>query len=496
MLRYSWIDLSKGKIMSFRLLNSLVLFITIFGISACSNSNNSETSTIKSNKKSVEVVSLYEKKQKKEQELTSLLDQWNKQGLAKPKPETVVKNNPVKKQVVRPVLNSRPKPVVKKRFVKRRPVAKKRVVKRPPVKRTNRYKTPSYKAPVNNIRYASLSGDYANNQQTQEFINKMVSRHGFDRGYLNYLFTNTQATPFLKRMAYKDAYGRVKSTKKIKPRKGRWNRYRGNFLTNKTIDKGIQFWKNNRIALKRAEQMYGVPQEYILGIIGVETRYGGNVGKNRAIDALSAMGFNNPRRGRYFRSELEAYLLMTRKERLDPLKPMASYAGALGLSQFMPSNIKRYAVDHDRSGSVNLWTPHDAIGSVANYFKKHGWRPGGTVAVPATSTSKRYRTMKTGFKSKHSLTSLKSRGVSANNLGNISGKASLIKLNTYGGDELWLGGHNFYVITRYNHSTHYAMAVHQLAQAIKARIGGRNVIRQASTEPSTNQLLSMYQATQ
>jgi len=297
-------------------------------------------------------------------------------------------------------------------------------------------------------------------------------------------------------MAYKDAYGRVKSSKKRKSRKGRWNRYRGNFLTNKTINKGIEFWRNNRVALKRAEQMYGVPQEYILGIIGVETRYGGNVGKNRAIDALAAMGFNNPRRGKYFRSELEAYLLMTRKERLDPLKPMASYAGALGLSQFMPSNIKRYAVDHDSSGSVNLWTPHDAIGSVANYFKKHGWRTGGTVAVPATSSSKRYRTMKTGFKSKHTLTSLKSRGVSAGNLGNISGKASLIKLNTYSGDELWLGGHNFYVITRYNHSTHYAMAVHQLAQAINERIGGKNIIRQASTEPSTKLLLSMYQATQ
>ena len=186
-----------------------------------------------------------------------------------------------------------------------------------------------------------------------------------------------------------------------------------------------------------------------------------------------------PRRGKYFRSELESYLLMTRKERLDPLKPMASYAGALGLSQFMPSNIKRYAVDHDRSGTVNLWTPSDAIGSVANYFKKHGWSTGGTVAVKADSVNTRYKTLKTSF---HSLTRLKSRGVSARNLGNISGKASLIKLNTYSGDELWLGGHNFYVITRYNHSSHYAMAVHQLADAIKARIGGRSVIRQASND--------------
>ncbi len=219
-----------------------------------------------------------------------------------------------------------------------------------------------------------------------------------------------------------------------------------------------------------------------MGIIGVETRYGGNVGKNRAIDALAAMGFNNPRRGKYFQSELESYLLMTRDVGLDPLKPMSSYAGALGLCQFMPSNIKRYGVDHDGNGSVNLWTPKDAIGSVANYFKRHGWQKGGTVAVPANFSSSSYKTLKTGFKSKHSLARLTNRGISARTLGNISGKASLIKLDTYSGDELWLGGHNFYVITRYNHSSHYAMAVHQLAQEIKQRISGREIIRQASLD--------------
>ena len=326
--------------------------------------------------------------------------------------------------------------------------------------------------------YASLRGDYARNPQTIAFINKMVSKHGFDRGHLNYLFSNTNQTPFLKRMAYADGHPKRKFGKK--PRPGRWSRYRGNFLTPRTINKGVAFARANRVALQRAEDRYGVPKEYILGIIGVETRYGGNVGKNRAIDALAAMGFDNARRGKYFQKELEAYLLMTRKERLDPLKPMASYAGALGLCQFMPSNIKRYAVDHDNSGTVNLWTPADAIGSVANYFQKHGWKNGGTVTVPAKYSSSGYRTLRTGFKSKHSISRLKNMGISANNLGNISGKASLIKLNSYSGDELWLGGHNFYVITRYNHSSRYAMAVHQLAQAIKGRIGGGRGIRQAS----------------
>jgi len=354
---------------------------------------------------------------------------------------------------------------------------KNKIVRKP----TRRYQAPSYKA----IRkgkgsYASLRGDYAQNPQTIAFINKMVSKHGFDRGNLNYIFSNTNLTPFLKRMAYADAYGSKRSPGKR--RNGRWTRYRNNFLTPRTINKGVAFARANRVALQRAEDRYGVPKEYILGIIGVETRYGGNVGKNRAIDALAAMGFNNPRRGRYFQKELEAYLLMTRRTGLDPLKPMASYAGALGLCQFMPSNIKRYGVDFDGRGGVNLWTPQDAIASVANYFSKHGWRKGGTVAVPAISTSSGYQTLRTGFKSNHSLSRLKSKGIVASNLGNISGKASLIKLNTYDGDELWLGGRNFYVITRYNHSSHYAMAVHQLAQAIKARIGGRGVIRQASLD--------------
>ncbi|MGK0271536.1 MAG: membrane-bound lytic murein transglycosylase B [Cocleimonas sp.] len=475
---YSRIDLSKGKIMSIRLIQSLIILIALAYISACSNNNSNNVITKKTTiKHRVEAKPIINKKEKAE--YASLLEQWDKEVLAAPakviiKPKTVLA---AKKKVV-------------KRIQKARPVAKKKYIAKQPT--TNRYKTPSYKAPVNNIRYASLSGDYVNNQQAHNFINKMSTKYGFDRGYLNYLLSNTKATPFLKKMAYKDAFGSRKSTKNRKPRSGRWNRYRDNFLTERTISKGLQFWKNNRLALQRAEQMYGVPQEYILGIIGVETRYGGNVGKNRAIDALAAMGFNNPRRGKYFTSELEAYLLMTRKERLDPLKPMASYAGALGLSQFMPSNIKRYAVDHDRSGSVNLWTPHDAIGSVANYFKRHGWKTGGTVAVPAVSKNSHYKTLKTGFKSKHSLTRLKNKGVSANQLGNISGKASLIKLNTYSGDELWLGGHNFYVITRYNHSSHYAMAVHQLAEAIDQRIGGRSQIRQASVDNTYQSIINMY----
>ncbi len=454
-----------------KLLSYLVFLATIMNMSACSRAKTVKPTIDKPVKYRVQTDSSKSKK------LVNLSEAWEEKGV-KAQDVTFIKLIPKARSARKFVV----KPIIKRKSAKPRYVAKRLV----PILRNY---TPSYRAPVQNIRYPSLTGDYAKNIQAKAFINKMSSKHGFDRGYLNYLFSNTHATPFLKRMAYADAYGSKKSKVKQKSRAGRWNRYRGNFLTERTISKGVKFWKANRVALKQAEQRYGVPQEYILGIIGVETRYGENVGKNRAIDALAAMGFNNPRRGKYFRSELESYLLMTRKERLDPLKPMASYAGALGLCQFMPSNIKRYAVDHDRNGSINLWTPADAIGSVANYFKQHGWNTGGTVAVKANSINTKYRTLKTGFKSSHSLTRLRNRGVSANTLGNISGKASLIKLNTYSGDELWLGGHNFYVITRYNHSSHYAMAVHQLAGAIKSRISGKSIIRQATTDKYMNKML-------
>ena len=322
-------------------------------------------------------------------------------------------------------------------------------------------------------RASSLTGDFARNSKTHRFIDKMVSRHGFDRGYLNGVFSNALATTWMRKMAAKDERPRVKRSNKRK-RAPSWTRYRSHFITSRHINAGVAFYNKNRHALERAERQFGVPKEYIMGILGVETIFGGNVGKNRAIDALTTMAFKNKRRGRYFASELESYLLMTRSARLNPLTPKASYAGALGLSQFMPSNIKKYGVDFDGDGGVNLWKPDDAIASIAKYFKGHGWRTGEMVAVPARSNGKRYRSLKTGFKYKYSPSRLSRKGISTNYQHNMRGSLRFIKLNARGGDELWIGGKNFYVITRYNHSTHYAMAVHQLAQAIKQRIEPRS----------------------
>jgi len=353
------------------------------------------------------------------------------------------------------------KAVQRTAYVAPKPAAVRQVSYRPQPARVTK------KATYNHYSQGTLTGDFAGNPQAMAFINMMVNRHGFDRNYVTGVLSRAEATKWLKRMAYSDAHPELRKKSGGAPN---WTRYRSRFITSKHINTGTAFWNKHRRTLERAANQYGVPEEYILGIMGVETIYGGNVGTDRAVDALATMSFMNSRRGKYFASELESYFLMTRSTGLDPLKPKASYAGALGLPQFMPSNIKKYGVDYDGDGGVNLWTPVDAIGSVANYLSKHGWRRGEIAAIPAIRTGGNgYASMKSGFKYKHSLATLARRGLKPSYNG-VSGQVNMIKLNVTGGQEYWIGGNNFYVITRYNHSTHYAMAVHELAQEIKKRV--------------------------
>ncbi|CAA6800686.1 MAG: Membrane-bound lytic murein transglycosylase B precursor (EC [uncultured Thiotrichaceae bacterium] len=367
----------------------------------------------------------------------------------------VVRTPPQKKIVAKPVQISPPKVVAKKRVQQvRKPVV--RMQAAPKVQR---------KAWRENGNYA-LTGDFASNPHAQQFIQRMSREYGMDQSYLNKLFSNARDTGlYVKPLR--------KRTKKGS-RKGSWTRYRSFFLTSRHINEGAQFWRKYRHQLEQAERQYGVPAEYIVGILGVETIYGGNVGKHRAIDALSTKAFIPSRRSKFFTNELEKFLLMARSEGLNPYQVMGSTAGALGLGQFMPSNFKPLSVDFNRNGVRNLWDPVDAIGSVANYFKKHGWRTGGKVVVPATAMSSKYKSLSWGYKHKHRLSRLQNLGITAG--GDIDQPVRLVRLSTNHGEEVWLGGHNFYVITRYNHSSKYAMAVHQLAQAVKQRyMGGSSV---------------------
>lgn len=307
-----------------------------------------------------------------------------------------------------------------------------------------------------------MTGDYAGYRELDQFIDEMANRHGFSRTQLYALFSQARRKQWTL-----DYLGRDQAP--APPRPGAWSRYRAKFLTEKHIAGGAAFWRQHAPTLKRASAQYGVPPEYIMGILGVETIYGGNVGRHRVLDALTTLAFDYPRRAQYFRGELEKFLLLTRAEGISPTEPVGSYAGAMGLGQFMPSSTLTWAVDFDHDQRRNLWDPEDAIGSIANYLAAHGWRRAKPVATPALATSPRATTLAAGFDTQYTLASLATQGIRPRVTNFTASRARLLRLSTYQGDEYWLGHQNFYVLTRYNHSTHYAMAVYQLAQAIKQR---------------------------
>lgn len=304
-----------------------------------------------------------------------------------------------------------------------------------------------------------LGGDFANNDETEKFINKMVSVHGFDRQQLYDVFSQTKRLDSVLRLMDRQA----PTVQGPSGPNGAWLRYRGKFITPDNVQNGVAFWDQYESALNRASKTYGVPPEIIVGIIGVETRWGRVMGKTRIIDALSTLAFNYPRRARYFAGELETFLLMARSESDDPLSLRGSFAGAMGYGQFMPTSFKQYAVDFNGDGHVNLWDPVDAIGSVANYFKAHGWVKGDTVAVPANGAAPG---LATGYNTQYSVSQLAAAGLSPQQSLGRHQQASLLALDVGSSYQYWYGLPNFYTITRYNHSTHYAMAVWQLGLAV------------------------------
>lgn len=306
-----------------------------------------------------------------------------------------------------------------------------------------------------------MGGDFANNPNAQQFIDKMVNKHGFDRQQLQEILSQAKRLDSVLRLM--DNQAPTTSVKPPSGPNGAWLRYRKKFITPDNVQNGVVFWNQYEDALNRAWQVYGVPPEIIVGIIGVETRWGGVMGKTRILDALATLSFNYPRRAEYFSGELETFLLMARDEQDDPLNLKGSFAGAMGYGQFMPSSYKQYAVDFSGDGHINLWDPVDAIGSVANYFKAHGWVKGDQVAVMANGQAPG---LPNGFKTKYSISQLAAAGLTPQQpLGNHQ-QASLLRLDVGTGYQYWYGLPNFYTITRYNHSTHYAMAVWQLGQAV------------------------------
>src|SRR5690606_28835084 len=217
-------------------------------------------------------------------------------------------------------------------------------------------------------------------EKIAEFVREMTQDYGFASEQLVEVLAQAE-----RKQAILDAISRP--AERVKP----WKEYRPIFITESRVAQGVDFWRENQAALERAEQEYGVPAEVIVSIIGVETFYGRNTGSHRVIDALSTLGFDYPPRQPFFRQQLKEFLLLTREEQVDPLTLKGSYAGAMGLPQFMPSSFRAYAVDFDDDGRIDIWTnPVDAIGSAANYFKQHGWAAGEPVVARAQVSGKQY----------------------------------------------------------------------------------------------------------
>ncbi|HXZ58616.1 MAG TPA: lytic murein transglycosylase B [Steroidobacteraceae bacterium] len=297
--------------------------------------------------------------------------------------------------------------------------------------------------------------------EVAQFIDEVVTHDGWSRTAVVALLAQAQPQPKVL-----EIMGRP--LERVAP----WWEYREHFLTEERIDKGAQLWLDHRLVLERIAAEYHVPPEYLVAIIGVETFYGRTTCRYRVLDALATLAFDYPPRGSYFRGELEQFLLLTRENKLDPLTTCGSYAGAMGVPQFMPSVYRRYAVDADSDRKRDLWDNWDDIlASVANYLHEWGWTPGAPVlAETALDPDPSFKIEPHNLELNETVGSLGAHGVKVELDVPADTPAMLISAEQRDGPAYRVGFHNFYVITRYNHSARYAMTVHDLATAVAARV--------------------------
>ena len=281
----------------------------------------------------------------------------------------------------------------------------------------------------------SIFADYSNHKDTEKVIDELVTKHGFERAYVLEVLKDAKK----RRTALNSVAKPAEKTKT-------WDDYKAIFLKNKRIVDGKKFIKKNINTLERAEKEFGVPKEIITAILGVETNFGNNMGSYRVIDSLTTLGFDDPRRSKFFRSELIQLFILTRENNLDILKIKGSYAGAMGYSQFISSSYRAYAIDYDGDGYVDLFNSiDDAIGSIANYLKRHGWKKEGKIVVQTFPNN-----VRKFYKPHQSLTQF-----------------IPLTFNENGKDLHFIGDDNFRAIARYNISDVYAMAVYYLSEEFK-----------------------------
>lgn len=307
---------------------------------------------------------------------------------------------------------------------------------------------------------------WAEREDVTAYVEEIAQRHGLDPADIRAVLDKAEFRP--------DILAAISRPAEAKP----WNQYRNIFLVGDRAQRGAEFWKRNEATLAKAQQEFGVPAQVILAILGVETKYGTNQGSFRVIDALATLGFDYPQRATFFRSELGHYLRLTKDEELDPLEILGSYAGAMGQAQFMPSSYRSYAVDFDGDGRRDLWkSVPDAVGSIANYLHRHGWQQDQPVAMRVTADGEAYKQLlDRGFEARYTAGELSAAGIELPSAFPADAKAALYELEGEQGPELWLGLTNFYVITRYNRSALYALAVYQLSEQIVAQHGDADAV--------------------
>jgi membrane-bound lytic murein transglycosylase B len=295
------------------------------------------------------------------------------------------------------------------------------------------------------------------------FVNEVVDRDGLSRKEVRAWLKAARPQPKIIEMMNRPI-------EKVSP----WYEYRDHFLTPERINDGVQFWNEHKESLERIGAQYQVPPEYIVAILGIETRYGRVLGHYRVLDSLTTLAFDYPSRRVFFTSELEQFLILAKENKLDPLTLMGSYAGAIGAPQFMPSSYRRYAVDANTNARRDLWGDwDDIIASVANYLREHGWTPAGPVLSDVTlEPDPTFQIEPRNLELNETVASLGSRGVKVDLEVPADTAVVLISAEQRDGPAYRVGFHNFYVLTRYNASARYVMAVNDLAQAIAQRVQG------------------------
>jgi membrane-bound lytic murein transglycosylase B len=294
--------------------------------------------------------------------------------------------------------------------------------------------------------------------EVKRFVNMMVKKYHFKRSYIEEVLSNA--------MLDKETLDRYTGKYKINTTNGSWERYKDHVLDENTMQLAKEFKQNYYQTLKRAEKEYNIDMDYIVGFMGVESKYGTFTGDFRVLDSLATLAFHKNRMKKFFKSEFKNLFLLMREENRDIYTQYGSFAGAMGAVQQMPSIQRRFGVDYNKDGIKDPWDLEDSIGIIAKFMHKKGWVKGAVVAVPTNFKGKRFKTLRTSHKKRYSVSYLQKMGIKATEPFNEN-KAYLLKNRNHDHDDVWMGGRNFRVLTRYNNSTSYGMAIHLIAEHVK-----------------------------